>query len=517
MKKKISQIGKKVFVLFLIALMNVNTYATTQSFDGSAFVTKAEFDRMLNDFNEQMNIYQSDLNAKIDSAIAGYISGVSGTKISKKDIFFSTWDTVQSMNGVVDPSFEVPNVNILIAGGISNTYSWDSNKFNKWYAQPIVVRLVYSGATGKGRPLVTNKGTEASGGGNSYWGGIASLYRETYTINAGVYSNTSTDMASVESSGSATYQFENSTRIVVSDGYNSGFATANSVMNPAIKWKGPGTSYYNTVNFGTRSVSSTAEVELVPLSSGKTTYWDHIIQYSGDSEWWVSNPNFTKTFMKHSKNGNKAATILTKVTKTNNISSIAIAFDNAGSNYGKSRYNVSADYTTPNNDIIPSIGMFKEAKKAKNIYFTSEEVKYKTGNTTTTLAETTLEKGFPLFYAETDTEIEWKPRFTSGQKWDTTNNKWVAADWTRVKLLLAVGTFSDKIASTDIIKATSATGTTTDGGVLCTIGTNESVKFKMPKNGVVYAKWVPDTASYDTDKWLQPLQVSLCGSYYESK
>ena len=65
--------------LFIIALLNINTYATQSSNDGSAFVTKAEFDTLMQNFNENMNIYQADLNAKIDDAIASYIGGLSGT------------------------------------------------------------------------------------------------------------------------------------------------------------------------------------------------------------------------------------------------------------------------------------------------------------------------------------------------------------------------------------------------------------------------------------------------------
>ena len=79
--KKFSKIGKRVFALFLVALMNINTYATTTSNDGSSFITKAEFDTMMKKFNENMNQYQAGLNAKIDAAIAKYIGGLSGVSV----------------------------------------------------------------------------------------------------------------------------------------------------------------------------------------------------------------------------------------------------------------------------------------------------------------------------------------------------------------------------------------------------------------------------------------------------
>ena len=75
--KKFSKIGKRVLAFFLVALMNINVYATSVSNDGSAFVTKAEFDDLVQEFNKQMDSYQAGLNAKIDYAVANYISGLS--------------------------------------------------------------------------------------------------------------------------------------------------------------------------------------------------------------------------------------------------------------------------------------------------------------------------------------------------------------------------------------------------------------------------------------------------------
>ena len=63
--------------LFIVVLLNINSYAAVGANDGSAFVTKAEFDALVNTFNEQMDGYQSGLNSKIDGAIANYLAGLS--------------------------------------------------------------------------------------------------------------------------------------------------------------------------------------------------------------------------------------------------------------------------------------------------------------------------------------------------------------------------------------------------------------------------------------------------------
>ena len=78
--KKFSKIGKRVLAFFLVALMNINTYAAIGGNDGSAFVTKSEFDALVNTFNEQMDNYEASLNTKIDGAIANYLASLSNQR-----------------------------------------------------------------------------------------------------------------------------------------------------------------------------------------------------------------------------------------------------------------------------------------------------------------------------------------------------------------------------------------------------------------------------------------------------
>ena len=86
--KKFSKIGKRVLALFIVALLNINTYATTATQDGSAFVTKAEFDSLMKDFNSAMDVYQSSLNSKIDNAVSQYLAGMASSYKSKTTPLF---------------------------------------------------------------------------------------------------------------------------------------------------------------------------------------------------------------------------------------------------------------------------------------------------------------------------------------------------------------------------------------------------------------------------------------------
>ena len=73
MRKKI----KFILCILLILSINFTSFATVGANDGSAFVTKSEFDALVNTFNEQMDDYEESLVTKIDGAIANYLAGLS--------------------------------------------------------------------------------------------------------------------------------------------------------------------------------------------------------------------------------------------------------------------------------------------------------------------------------------------------------------------------------------------------------------------------------------------------------
>ena len=78
---------KKIAIL-LILLLKINSLAAVVSDnDGSAFITKAEFDSLKNDFQAQINSYNTSIDSKIDGAIAAYLAGI---KVSKEttDTFY---------------------------------------------------------------------------------------------------------------------------------------------------------------------------------------------------------------------------------------------------------------------------------------------------------------------------------------------------------------------------------------------------------------------------------------------
>ena len=73
--------GKKALCLVFAFLLSINSFAAVVSDnDGSAFITKAEFEEMKKDFNQQINNYNLSIDNKIDGAIATYLAGINITK-----------------------------------------------------------------------------------------------------------------------------------------------------------------------------------------------------------------------------------------------------------------------------------------------------------------------------------------------------------------------------------------------------------------------------------------------------
>ena len=68
---------KRVTALLLVLLLSIESFAAVVSDnDGSAFITKAEFDSLKNNFQSQINKYNTSIDSKIDGAIAAYLAGI---------------------------------------------------------------------------------------------------------------------------------------------------------------------------------------------------------------------------------------------------------------------------------------------------------------------------------------------------------------------------------------------------------------------------------------------------------
>jgi hypothetical protein len=102
---------EKALCLIFALILSINCFAAAVSDnDGSAFITKAEFDSLKNNFQSQIDQYNTSIDAKIDEAIASYLSGIT----IKKDhnIQSLLYKCAQIDQVVFDGSWECPNTGI---------------------------------------------------------------------------------------------------------------------------------------------------------------------------------------------------------------------------------------------------------------------------------------------------------------------------------------------------------------------------------------------------------------------
>ena len=81
------KMGKKALCLIFAFLFSINSFAAVVSDnDGSAFITKAEFDSLENNFQSQLDAYNTSIDSKIDAAIASYLAGINiGAEVQIKN------------------------------------------------------------------------------------------------------------------------------------------------------------------------------------------------------------------------------------------------------------------------------------------------------------------------------------------------------------------------------------------------------------------------------------------------
>ena len=118
MRIKKFKLLKKILSLTLVLFLCVESFAAVVADnDGSAFITKAEFDSLKNSFQAQIDQYNTSLDSKIDGAIAAYLAGirVAQDPTNYFDVIKANLGEVRFLNSVKSTSSAITtqrNVNI---------------------------------------------------------------------------------------------------------------------------------------------------------------------------------------------------------------------------------------------------------------------------------------------------------------------------------------------------------------------------------------------------------------------
>lgn len=133
MMKNSVKIIKRILATSIVLLLSVNNFAAVVSdSDGSAFITKAEFDSLKADFDSQINQYNASIDNKIDGAIASYLSGINLEKEYYSDAIFKSFDesyiTSVRANEV---TFTEDTMRLNFRYGVSDAFAANGNSWSQ--------------------------------------------------------------------------------------------------------------------------------------------------------------------------------------------------------------------------------------------------------------------------------------------------------------------------------------------------------------------------------------------------
>ena len=521
---------KKALSLFFALVLSIESFAAVVSDnDGSAFITKAEFDSLKNNFQSQLDQYNTSIDAKIDAAIASYLAGIRTSSSETMSIITNDWTEISSFNGIWEPSFQYPDLSVIFAGGIANDFNWGEG-WNKKFAMPFWRRYNYNrketNVNKSYRPLVTGN-KETSQTTDMVWNGIANYYVETFDSTLAFQVQGSGDLAAIEAkSDTKTLQFLNPCVYTMS-GYVSGFKNSDTALNPSFKFKSASKDYWNTINLSNKTARNNAKVELKTDKDNITKTYEHIIQFKADTEWPVSNELFTKTFRAYDKNTLKSNAWMNETSKTGyNKMLVGHGRNYQGTYYQNQKQdsffyytNLSWENVDDKTETIPSIGMLADDQKASDINQFEKDKKYQFGKKTYDIKKPKLHEGVPLFCASKGTKCTWKPYFKKGKK-QNTSGTWVDDGDTKVRLRLSVGPFKDAMTAADNSEIIKLKVNGSKDEVLtakCEEEKFTTIEFEMPKDGIVYAKWCQDDDSYSTNKWIKTIDLEQCNTWSYEK
>lgn len=490
--------------LCLIAIMAIDSFgAIVSDNDGSAFVTKIEFESMKKDFASQVEKYELSIDGKIDGAIASYLAGIRLSNKELRSLITKDWGEYTVLNGYIDNEFAYPDFNS------NSTWLADSvnDNFRKvWFC---FAQLNYSrGNTSNKRVLLTGiKSAATLDLSSATWAGIALNAKETF-ICSKVFRNNN---LSVYGGASPRYMNLLQCMDLELNGYYADLNQVSTCWNP--KWAYSNPSGYTVYeNYPLKAYANSASITYNQIG-GKAFDYVHIGNWKGSTTWECSIKDCIDYFKTSPNNTKRTAGWVSSTTKSGTWSA-----DDAGRRDGLGETwlnnesvvfsnNKLGNPPTTNNHTIPSIGLIGNRIAANAIYQYSSLL----DSDGESVDRLTLEKGMPLMKVTTDELIEWTPVFSKSSVEGLT-------DEPEVKIVLSYKPFVDGIKTTtgvqDVKDYVKIEGY--ERGVF-PVTTNKKIKlkFEADSKGYIYVKYFPNINDSDLDSkfWEVKLNIDDCNTY----
>ena len=567
--KKSTRIVKRVLALFLVVLMSIESFgAVVSDNDGSAFITKAEFDSLKNNFQSQIDQYNTSIDSKIDGAIASYLAGINVAKQTSKSLIVKSWTTgVVSMNGVQNNTFQLPDVSGALGlfeeyyaalqsdGNIPTGENIGINLNSAWgevgTGEQIGGKIVWmdanfnwknSSKVNHYRNLVENVtlGTTLDVS-KMTWAGVANNVTEEWTLsklvryarNAGGI-NTTHDPGYLENRYNINFILSTMLNLNA-PGYVSSFIDkSNPLWLPTIRWyvrnSSGGRVYDNNWNTGECiSVSTIPSVKYEKDNNGNTYSYQHIVNWRANSSWEVAVKNATNYLKTTSNNALRTNNWVNQVvtygyTQGEWAGTEIFSGQNTrgGDSRGRSHIagwitngivqfsdNKSSSGGPSNVSTIPVIGLIGNYPANEIYQFSDGDLYDDEGNK---IAPIKLQEGLPIMRVSEDETIEWTPVFknisVTGQP--TISECYIILSYKPFTDFGSLSNNDDYVKMDGIAK----------GSWAATTSKKVKIKFEADRNSYVYAKWVPKTdwtTINGSTYWETTLDIENCSTYTSIK
>lgn len=503
-----------ISVLICIVLLCINNLAAIVSDnDGSAFITKAEFDSLKNNFQSKLDQYNTNIDNKIDAAISSYLAGLDVTAIRTFDVINKGWDEVTFINGVYNNDYKVPDIYYLLAASGYFIGDITAGGVRDWSSHAFFYYKRANNTANRKNCFNVLSGSEGSPT-KIQWKGIAKGYRES--ILYALESNSKYD------SLNGWNWPDWSKRVMVKNvfkpkGASYSIGPTSIITDITLECQSSNNSWstYNTnpknsdifVNAVTDLSISTDTVD------GKEYDTEHIVGWDKDTAWELYCTDWNHTWQLSSKQTLTDTNIFNAATK--NTSGWYQGLERNGYTTVKSHIGSMPFVYTNGSDKFYSVGLYATAVKNSQIYQMSEDLSYKSTGTFT-VNNITLEAGLPVLAAQKDDEVTYTPVITKIQCYDESGN--LKTNENEVEIYFSYKPFTEENITDDPVEW--EVGGEKHWSII-TSDRKGTVSFKMAKDSIVYIQVKPhfsESATYGpSHNWYITYDLTGDGGSYKVK
>lgn len=479
--------------------------------DGSAFVSKSEFDILKKDFQSQIEKYNTSIDNKIDGAIASYLAGIQMSVEETLDVPYSDFGEVVCMNYHPASTYYALS---FVGSYVRNSYaiqSGDSRGLQQCMWHNCKITSNRNSSNYQQVNVVDAGNQSATEPTNVVWIGRSKNYWDSLQVTL-----TYKDYDSRTQSDGNGYWVSNPGSVYshlcyyarIAPGYYATLPTSGgNIWTPRVYMRNTSVSaatmYVN--NGSLQSGTAGTEVQLREVSGKKFDY-EHIIHWNNIESLRVCDPDWLYSLR---ASGSVRRDAMTSASTSGTWSILERQSNQYRANVGYSTSYKSSYGSNSDSNSLPTVGMLNSSYTSKTIKQTDRQYKQIIGSNTYTANNSTSDSaalldGFQLFAANKGDVITWIPVFKNSKKG-------TAADSGPIKLYLAVGPLGATTSLKDSNSVRITDASNNDSSYFLIKNLKQKISFEMPKDGIVYAKWCHETSP--SGNWEISLDLTNCSTY----